>query len=130
MEAKAHTNETSSKIRATSEQSISQITKTLTDTKVQFGSTKPITPWLNNYYQFANRLAYLHLLNHQLQIPMWLIQVNFIGDKSHIGTTKEKWIAHYQKVFQALGISHSAPLLSHLVILYLPAIAIETEIIK
>ena len=121
VEAKAHTNETLSMMKATSNQSISLITKTITETHRQFNSTEPITPWLNNYYQLANRLAYLYLLNHKLQIPTWLIQVNFIGDNSHIETDKEKWIAHYQKVFHTLGISYSAPLLSQLEILYLPA---------
>ena len=121
-EAKAHIRETSSKIRATSNQSIFRITETLTDTKKQFGSNTLLTPWLNEYYQLANRLAYLHLLNQKLQIPTWLIQVNFIEDKKHISTSKEKWILHYQKVFQRLGISHSASLLSQLVIMYLPVI--------
>ena len=123
VEAKAHIRETSSKIRATSELSISQITETITVTQKQFGSTTyntSITPWLNEYYQL-DRLAYLYLLNQKLQIPTWLIQVHFIGDSTHINTSKEQWIAHYQKVFKTLGISHSASLLSQLVIMYLPA---------
>ena len=122
VEAKAHIRETSSKIRATSNQSISQITETITETQKQFSSTKSITPWLNEYYQLANRLSYLYLLNQKLQIPTWLIQVNFTEDNSHISTSKEQWILYYQKVFQTLGISHNAPLLSHLGILYLPII--------
>ena len=124
VEAKAHIRETSSKIRATSEQSISLITQTISDTKKQFAtreSNTPLTPWLNGYYQLANRLAYLYLLNQKLQIPTWLIQVHFIEDRTHINTSKKQWIAHYQKVFKTLGISHSASLLSRLVIMYLPA---------
>ncbi len=125
VEAKAHRHETHSKIKATSPQSLSKITETLTVTKNIFSSTEPIVPidpWLNDYYQLANRLAYLHILNQELQIPAWLILVQFIDDDDHIATSKEEWIAHYQKVFQTLGIYHAAPLLSRLVVLYLPVI--------
>ena len=128
VEAKAHIRETSSRIRATSEKSISLITQTISDTKKQFTSTESnttVTPWLDEYYQLANRLAYLYLLNLKLHIPTWLIQVNFIEDEKHINTSKEQWILHYQKVFQTLGISHSAPLLSQLGILYLPVMPIK-----
>lgn len=122
VEAKAHRRETHSKIKATSLQSISKITETLTVTQKKFGSTTSINPWLYDYYQLANRLAYLQILNQELQIPTWLVLVQFINDSDHIATSKEEFIAHYQQVFQTLGIDHAASLLSNLVLLYLPAI--------
>lgn len=125
MEAKAHRRETHSKIKATSLQSIAKITETLTVTQKKFGSTTSITPWLNDYYQLANRLAYLQILNQELQIPTWLVLVQFINDSDHIATSKEEFIAHYQQVFQTLGIDHEASLLSNLVILYLPVISVK-----
>ena len=125
VEAKSHLQETKSKIMASSEQSKDRIKKTITETKTQFCSAAPITPWQEQYYQLANRLAYLYILNQKLQIPTWLILVNFVDDET-LGQTKKtsrkQWLAHYQQVFQTLGISHQAPLLSRLVILYLPAI--------
>ncbi|MDW2880084.1 MULTISPECIES: hypothetical protein [Bacillaceae] len=122
VEAKSHLRETHSKIKATSAKSISQITETIALTQAQFGSSAFITPWLNEYYQLANRFAYLYLLNQELHIPTWLILVQFIDDFTHIKTSKEQWIAHYQKVFHTLGISHHAPMLSQIILLYLPAI--------
>ena len=120
VEAKSHLRETHSKIKATSPNSISQITKTITLTQAQLGSTTSQTPWLNEYYQLANRLAYLYLLNSKLQIPTWLVLIQFIDDLTHIKTSKEQWLAHYQHVFHTLGIHYSGPLLSQLTLLYLP----------
>lgn len=122
VEAKSHLRETHSKIKATSAHSLAHISKTISYTQAQFGSTTSLTPWLNEYYQLANRLSFLHILNQELQIPTWLILVQFINDDTHIRTSKEQWLAHYQQVFHTLGINHQAPLLSHLVVLYLPAI--------
>ncbi|TYS48652.1 hypothetical protein [Bacillus infantis] len=122
VEAKSHLRETHSKIKATSLQSISQITETIASTQELFGSTTPITPWLKEYYQLANRFAYLYLLNQELHIPTWLILVQFIDDDTHIKTSKDQWLTHYQEVFHTLGIKHYPPLLSQVVVLYLPAI--------
>lgn len=65
-EAKAHVSETASRFKASSVASIETITETLLLIKDVFQSTTPITAWLNEYYQLANRLAFLYLLNTKL----------------------------------------------------------------
>lgn len=104
VEAKAHLDEMKSKIQAKDPNSISLIKSTLKEVMQSFGSKAPIEIWLNNYYQLANRLAYLYILNEKLHIPTWLILLNFVNDDTHIRTDLSKWLTHYNGVFNEMDI--------------------------
>ena len=119
VEAKAHVDEMTSKIKATDPNSIELIERTIEQTKTFLGSVAPMHTWLNHYYQLSNRLAYLYILNEKMKIPTWLALVNFIDDESHKPTPINQWVNHYQEVFEEMGINfNSSNLLNRLVTLY------------
>ncbi|PYZ95942.1 hypothetical protein CR205_16330 [Alteribacter lacisalsi] len=110
VEAKANIPETSSKSTAKAPASIDKIESTLRMVQAEFGSRAALKVWTQHYYQYANRLAYLYLLNKKLNIPTWLINVYFIDDDSHRETTREEWHTHLTHMYQTLDISHSTAL--------------------
>ncbi|SFF80098.1 hypothetical protein SAMN05216353_10992 [Halobacillus alkaliphilus] len=119
VEAKAHVQEMRSKLKATDPQSVDLIERTIREIKAVFGSESSMHPWLNQYYQLSNRLAYMYLLNEKLKIPTWLALVNFVDDGSHKPTSVNQWMDHYQEVFAELDINFdSSSLLNRLVTIY------------
>lgn len=119
-EAKAHISETTSQIKATSEKSRKLIQATLQEVQAIFGSTSSIDPWLNDYYQLANRLSFLHLLNEKLKIPTWLVLCNFVNDDTHISTDLDEWLLHYHTVFNKMGIDFNVGMMSKVLMLFIP----------
>lgn len=120
VEAKAHINETSSQIKATSEKSRKLIQETIHEVQAVFGSNSSIDPWLNDYYQLANRLSFLYLLNEKLHIPAWLLLCNFVDDNTHISTDTQEWLLHYHKIFNKMGIDYNTGLMSKVIMLFIP----------
>ncbi|GGF27320.1 hypothetical protein GCM10010954_27980 [Halobacillus andaensis] len=118
VEAKAHIHEMKSKIQAKDPSSIDLIKRTLEDTQVSIDSHASQDIWLNKYYQLSNRMAYLYILNEKLQIPTWLVLVNFVDDYTHKSTSIEKWIQHYQCVFAEMDIKPSTRLLNRLITIF------------
>lgn len=120
VEAKAHISETTSQIKATSEKSRKLIQATLQEVQAIIGSTSSTDPWLNDYYQLANRLSFLHLLNEKLKIPTWLVLCNFVNDDTHISTDLDEWLLHYHTVFNKMGIDFNAGMMSKVLMLFIP----------
>lgn len=119
VEAKAHTGEMNSKQRASDVESRALIQKRLTETQKALESEAPLELWENHYYQLANRLAYLSVLNEKLGIPTWLVIVNFVNDTTYIPTQLDSWIQHYQKVFEQMDIRFkSTQLLDKLITIF------------
>ena len=119
VEAKAHVNEMRSKIKAVDDKSKKLIESTLEEAKQKFGSEASLDIWLNHYYQLANRLAYLYILNEKIGIPTWLVFCNFVDDGTHKPTDINKWIKHYQEVFNVMDIRPaSSELLSQIVTIF------------
>ncbi|MGE7604416.1 hypothetical protein ACQKL5_18370 [Peribacillus sp. NPDC097675] len=104
VEAKAHVKEMKSSIRAKDLESRFMIENTMKETMEAMGSRAPIEVWQNRYYQLANRLAYLYILNEKMGIPTWLVLVNFLDDGTHIPTGSLEWVEHYQEVFSEMDI--------------------------
>ena len=128
VEAKAHVNEMRSKIKAADEKSIQLIESTLEEVKQKFQSEASLDIWLNHYYQLANRLAYLYILNEKISIPTWLIFCNFVDDNTHISTDINKWIKHYQEVFSVMDIrATSSELFNQIVTIYPSGIVQELD---
>lgn len=117
IEAKAHLNEMKSKIQA-SDKSAIRIKETIAEVRKYVGSTATDDVWLNQYYQLSNRLAYLYLLNKKLNIPTWLVLVNFVEDSTHISTSSSSWMNHYQDVFSQMGLSWTSDLLKQVISVY------------
>ena len=119
VEAKAHVNEMKSSIRAKDLDSRFLIGSTMKETMEAMGSRAPIEIWQNRYYQLANRLAYLYILNEKMGIPTWLVLVNFLDDRTHIPTDSLKWVEHYQEVFSEMDMkAESNPLFDRIVTVF------------
>jgi hypothetical protein len=117
-EAKAHVKEMESSIKAKDSSSIVLINKTIDDVKTSINSKAQTEIWLDHYYQLANRLSFLYLLNKELKIPTWLVLVNFINDPNHIPTSLSEWLSHYQAVFSEMDINYSADLFKNVIMIY------------
>ena len=114
----------------TANESISKITDTLKIAQHEYRSNSSIDPWLEDYYQLSNRLAFLflHILNDKLNLATWLVLVNFKGDETYIKTSKEEWLSHYQHVFETLDFKHDSKMLSNVCMVYLPGFGCKREI--
>lgn len=117
VEAKAHTSETFSDMKAKAPESIKRIEKTFSKAK-KFYKVSAKSDWTKERYQLANRITFLYLLNEKLKIPTWLVFVNFTEDNSNISTSKNKFIEHYQNELKELGLSENSPLIDRIIILY------------
>ena len=107
VEAKAHPGEVTSKLSATSPESITLIEKSMKEVYNAEYSEGNFKYWVNKYYQLGNRLTFLHKLN---DLPkqggferVILILLNFINDETHISTTLDEWESHYSKVIKEMA---------------------------
>ena len=101
IEAKAHIDETKSDLRATSQESINLIEKSMADAQEYYGIKKAV--WTKKFYQLGNRFAFLYFINEMLNIPAWLVLINFTGG-DYKTTNKEQWLKHYYEIFSEMGI--------------------------
>ena len=85
VEAKAHAEEVKSRCGATSPRSRAQIMGVLAEVREYLGATRqPLEHWLEPYYQFANRLAVLYLLERE-GIAAHLVNLYFYGERERVG---------------------------------------------
>lgn len=119
IEAKAHTDETKSDMRAVSDKSIEIINKAFNEVQSYMGVKQQ--SWTNEYYQLANRIAYLYFLNVKLNIPSWLVLINFTDDASYKPTTVSKWLSHYNMLAEKIGINHNCKLLDKIITVFISA---------
>lgn len=120
VEAKAHVSETQSDMKASSIESINKIKKALKETQLYMGIRE--NDWTKEYYQLANRIAYLYFMNVKMNIPTWLVLINFVDDKTYIPTNKSDWLTHYNKIFNDMGIKHECKLVDRIINVYPKAI--------
>ncbi len=78
VEAKANLPELASQSSKASPSSARLIRSSLREAKASFGAT-PEADWMGNYYQYANRLAHLHLLRTENQVEAYLVFVYYIN---------------------------------------------------
>lgn len=98
-EAKSHAGELKGKLAASDPKSRELIQKTLAKVKGQYFQGGNYDKWLWEYYQFANRLAFLKLLNdpkllRKLHLrAVKVVFVNFANDVTmgKLSTTEEQW---------------------------------------
>ncbi len=82
--------------------------------------------WMGPYYQFYNRLAFLHFLREQNGIPARLLFVYFLGDKFPEGRaevcpeTEEEWQPALEEIERTIGWTAGNPLADHVHKLFLP----------
>lgn len=114
IEAKSHTGETKSTINACEDSK-----KKIVDTfmKVQKKIGVPERDWTKEFYQLSNRIAYLYLMNYILEIPTWLVLVNFVDDH-YKPTSVKDWLTHYNGLFNKMGINKDMKLLDKIIMVF------------
>jgi hypothetical protein len=120
VEAKAHPDETKSDLKATSKVSVDLIEKSISEVQNYMNAKSRV--WTKEYYQLANRLCYLYFLNNKLNIPTWLILINFVNDTSFKPTTLSEWLNHYKGILGGMGIDSNCNLLDRVILTFPPAI--------
>lgn len=124
IEAKAHTSEMSTPSGAKDIESVKLIRESLTRVQ-RFMGIKPHDWMFSDFYQFANRLAFLYFLNQVVNVPAYLAMVNFVNDVSYKPTSLAEWRQHYIEVFRRMGINQKCRMLDRLIMLFLPASPFE-----
>ncbi|MGE5480257.1 MAG: hypothetical protein ACM3U1_07485 [Chloroflexota bacterium] len=108
VEAKAHTEELKSSCGAKSSESVEKIKIACKETQKYFELNHVNSAlWLQTYYQFANRLAFLHFLLKN-DVKAHLLFIYFYGDKNEKGNcpdTKAGWDESLEKMYSHFGVS-------------------------
>lgn len=104
IEAKAHIDETRSELKAKSQTSINKIKDSLAQVQ-KYYDIEPVD-WTKPYYQMGNRIAFLYFMNEVLHIPTWLVLINFTDGK-YKPTSIDKWLEHYNVIYNEMGIKYN-----------------------
>lgn len=124
VEAKAHINELCSPGSSAAGDSRRQIEQALSVTASHMGA-RPLAPWIDAFYQLANRLAHLHFLRDK-GVDARLVLVNFTGDADMNGpSTPAEWEAAYKVVYHVMGIPARNPLEKFVHHLYPPVAELQ-----
>ena len=96
VEAKAHVKEMVSYCQA-GEKSRPLIGKSLERVKSYVGA-RPSADWMENFYQYGNRLAHLYLLRHLNGIPAFLVNLYFLNavEMTSSSTIVPKTVAEWE----------------------------------
>ncbi len=111
IEAKANIPEFDSTPSAASESSRKKIKSALDDTK-KFLRAGNRADWTKCFYQYANRLAHLYLLEELNKVPAALVFVYFVGDTTVPGrkpVSREGWEAANDLALNHLAVRPNAP---------------------
>ena len=114
IEAKSHTGEMKASMNA-EPASAAKITGTFDMVQNKMGIIS--NEWTKEYYQLSNRIAFLYIMNEILEIPTWLVLVNFINDPFKPTTLKE-WLIHYNLILRKMGINDSVKLLDRIIMVF------------
>jgi hypothetical protein len=122
IEAKAHIDELCSPSSASTGESRARIEAALARTAGVLGAA-PRAPWIDVFYQLANRIAHLHFLRAN-GVKAWLVLVNFVGDSEMDGApgSAAAWEAAYRVVHHVMGLGARHALARQIVHVY-PGVA-------
>ena len=106
IEAKANLPELVSSGSRASPPSAVRISHAMLEAKPSFGAPAS-ADWTSTYYQYANRLAHLHLLRACNYLDAYLVSLYFTGASDvHGPTTREEWLAPIAAVHHALQLGN------------------------
>lgn len=104
VEAKSHISELITICRACHPKSIEQIDSSIQKTQ-KFLGIKPIIPWTEGFYQYANRIAHLYFMRQIAKVDAFLLFIYFLNDNTLIPTTKEQWLGALEIQEKLMGLS-------------------------
>jgi hypothetical protein len=107
LEGKSYPAEAESSWRAKDPESRRKIRAAIEATRIALSDTGDADPWLNRYYQVANRLAWLRWLQAH-EIPTSLVFLHFVDDVRHIPTSEKKWNEHVESLQDVLKVRFGA----------------------
>jgi hypothetical protein len=103
VEAKAHIGELCSPGSKAGLSSRPQIEAAFAEVARGLGAV-PRAPWIDLFYQLANRLAHLYFMRMHGR-KAWLVLANFVGDHDMQGPrTAAEWLAAYAVVWHVMGL--------------------------
>lgn len=110
VEAKGHPEESRTRCLAKSEESLALIHESLKDTHDRLNGSHPFHKdiWMNEYYQLANRLTFLRLLE-EAGFDAKLVLLNIVNDPTHRSTTGIEWQKHYSDLFTKMTGTSKLP---------------------
>ena len=126
VEAKSYTGELKSNCGATKPTSKQKIFSALEKTSQAFcNRTEPVKNWLENYYQYANRLAVLYFLMKECvpQVNARLLFIYFYGENREnleCPQNEQEWLPAIQAMNDWLGMDKSCELAKRVHSLFLP----------
>ena len=106
VEAKANIPEITSSMQASSSTSIALIRKSLNKT-ANYLSRPYSDLWENGFYQYVNRLAHLYFLRQVCGLDIYLVFLYFIGDFTHLPTSREQWEGALELQKSLLGLKRN-----------------------
>lgn len=113
VEAKAHISELNSKLSASSGESIRTIENTLRVVHDTYYANGDFSNWISKYYQLANRLSFLSILNEKAPYGsikgVKLILLNFLNDHTYMSEPAPIWEQHYREVWLEMIGKQTAP---------------------
>ena len=125
VEAKAHLGETPrpdcSKATASSRAVISQ---RLSEVRTALRVPANASPWIDDHYQIANRIAHLWWLHEVRRVPAWLVFLGFTHspDWPTDAFSEDSWRRQVAGAFRELGLPASHALVSRIGIAAMPAV--------
>lgn len=126
VEAKGHIGELNSNCGAENLKSKHSIFSALEKTSWAFGNkSKPVENWLENYYQYANRLAVLYFLMNECNpsVNARLLFIYFYGENREnleCPKNEQEWLPAIEKMDDWLGVDKNCELKKRIHYLFLP----------
>lgn len=105
VEAKANVPELVSFCGAQDKTSLNKISESLAETQRWLNCREPHIDWKCGFYQYANRLAHLYFLREKSRKEAYLVFLYFVGDSTHIPTSRETWNAALEVQMKLMGLS-------------------------
>jgi hypothetical protein len=134
VEAKGHISELHSDCGAENLTSKQKILSALKKTSQAFGNqSKSVEVWLENYYQYANRLAALHFLMNECvpSVNTRLLFIYFYAENRgnmECPQNEQEWLPAIQAMNEWLGIDKNCELSKRVYDLFLPVNPLDIEV--
>ncbi|BAD40294.1 conserved domain protein [Symbiobacterium thermophilum IAM 14863] len=122
LEARSHVQEITGPGYQVGRESLERMQQRLEQVKAVLGAD-PAADWVGKYYQAASRIAHLYFLNILAQVPAWLVNLHFVGDREQSGPqTVAEWEVSFKSLDTALGLPPGHLLAGRIITAFLPVV--------
>jgi hypothetical protein len=127
VEAKAHLGETPrlDRCRASSRVSRTLIERSFQQAREDLAVPAQVTPWTDDNYQTANRLAFLWWLSVERSVPAWLVFLGFTDSPDWTDPLSPgSWSETMSAAFKSLGLPDGHGLSDRVCVVSMPAVGV------